>query len=155
MCIRDSIVFALYFSLDFSVSDTYAWRDALLCQRRSSFRQLTRPSFSTLSSCFIFAQDAKNKKKWQKYTRKRPDFRKPKEVTNRFHDKTSEKVTTGWRVYVGTVLKSEPVREPADAVVNLSLIHISTIQGCMQNIIWFCLNLRLLSFAIENTLDKT
>ena len=30
----------------------------------------------------------------------------------------------------------------------------STIQGCMQNIIWFSLNLRLLSFAIKNTLVK-
>ena len=30
----------------------------------------------------------------------------------------------------------------------------STNQGCMQKIIWFCLYLRLLSFAIENTLDK-
>ena len=29
------------------------------------------------------------------------------------------------------------------------------IQGCMQKIVWFCLNSRLLSFAIENTLVKT
>ena len=33
-------------------------------------------------------------------------------------------------------------------------LEYSTNQGCMQKIIWFCLNLRLLSFAIENTLLK-
>ena len=34
------------------------------------------------------------------------------------------------------------------------VLETSTNQGCMQNIIWFCLNLRLLSFAIENILVK-
>ena len=33
-------------------------------------------------------------------------------------------------------------------------LEYSTIEGCMQQIIWFCLNLRRLSFVIENTLLK-
>ena len=33
-------------------------------------------------------------------------------------------------------------------------IEYSTIQGFMQKSIWFCMNLQLLSFTIENTLVK-
>ena len=50
------------------------------------------------------------------------------------------------------VYKRQPLNRSSPKTIGREY---STNQVCMQKIIWFCLNLRLLSFAIENTLVKT